>query len=269
MSRLNDALKGCRKLAVLLSGGVDSSLLAAAAARALGAGNVLALTASSPLTTEGDTQAAAEVAALLAVRHRVLAFDALALPEVAGNLPERCHACKREIIRLAQEIAQAEGFGLLAEGSNADDLEEERPGMRAVREAGVLSPLAAAGLRKPEVRELARGLGLAVWDRPSSPCLATRFPTGHRLLEDELALVARAERSVRAMGLAIVRLRHRGPGLVALECGPQELATARSLAEAIEASLAALNLALAGPPLPYGANRKPPPEAAGAMASHL
>jgi len=258
LKRLATLLRPHGRLAVLLSGGVDSSLLAAAAASALGPGRVLALTFASPLTPEEDLAAARSVAAQLGLRQAVLPYDALGIPEVAGNSPLRCYACKREVIRLAKEAAAAEGFRILAEGSNAGDMDGAlRPGIRAVREAGILSPLAEAGLGKAAVRHLARALSLAVSERPSSPCLATRFPTGHRLTAAEVSLVAIAERELRALGLSVVRLRWRGVGEVALEVGEAELALAKSRRPAIEARLTALGLRLACAPLPYGQEKAP------------
>ncbi len=252
--RLSALLRPLPHLTVLLSGGVDSGLLAAAAAHTLGPERVLALTLASQLSPEEDTGAARALAFQLGVRHLVLPFDALSLSEVAANSPRRCYACKREVIRLAQEAARREGFDLLAEGSNAEDMDEYvRPGLAAVREAGVLSPLAGAGLTKVAVRELARRLGLSVWERPSSPCLATRFPVGHMLAEAELALVSRGEQLLRGeLGLRVVRLRWEGGGVVRLEVGAGELEAARTRAAAIASRLSALGLALAGPPLPYG-----------------
>ncbi len=258
LGRLSELISPHGRLAILLSGGVDSSLLSAVAARCLGRDKVLALTFASLLIPEEDTEAAREVAALLGVRHLVLrAFDPLALPEVASNEPGRCYACKREIIRLGVEAARQEGFRVLAEGSNADDLEQGgRPGLAAVREAGLASPLAEAGLRKLAVRGLARALGLPVWDRPSAPCLATRFPVGHRLEEAEIALIGAAERELRRLGLRVVRLRHQGAGNARLEVAAGELEAANKLWPAICAQLQDRGLRLIGPALPYGGGQK-------------
>ncbi len=257
LARLSDLIRPYRRLAILLSGGVDSSLLAAAAARTLGQENVLAITFASQLTPEEDAEAARQVAALLGVRHLLREFDALALPEVAANAPSRCYACKRHIIRLATEAAQEAGFTALAEGSNADDLEGDRPGLAALREAGVASPLAEAALRKLAVRGMARALGLPVWDRPSSPCLATRFPVGHRLSQAEIALIGRAEGQLRRLGLQLLRLRYQRADEVRLEVGLGEIEAARKLGPAILERLRALGLRLAGPPLPYGQKKTP------------
>jgi uncharacterized protein len=256
LERLLACLRPLGRVAVLLSGGVDSALVAAAAARALGQPSVLALTFASQLTPDEDLTAARALASRLSLRHVVLPLDALALPEVANNAPSRCYACKREVLRLAAEAAGAQGFTALAEGSNAGDMESDRPGLRALaeaRESGglpVRSPLAEAGLTKPAVRALARTLSLPVWDRPSSPCLATRFPTGHRLSRPEIKRVQEAERGLRGLGLRVLRLRQ-GPSGARLEVAPAELEQARRLWPKIIACLAPLGLALAAPPLPY------------------
>ncbi|MFH0809118.1 MAG: asparagine synthase-related protein [Pseudomonadota bacterium] len=261
LDRLIDALAPCGRLAVLLSGGVDSSLLAAAAARALGADAVLALTCASELLPEEDLAAARAVSAQLGIHHLTVSFQALALPEVAGNTPERCYACKGEMIRLGREAAAKEGFLVLAEGSSTQDTGSHRPGLRAVREAGVISPLAVAGLDKQAVRDLALELKLAVWDKPSTPCLATRFPEGHPLDLAEVGIVHQAERMLRErFGLRQLRLRHQGGQRVRLEVSPAQLTAAVLLEPGISAALEkTLGLRLLLPVRPYGGEERKVP----------
>jgi len=242
--RLERELSRLESLAVLLSGGVDSSLLAAAALRSIPRERVLAVTFRSFLVPEEDVAQASLVAKGLGLAHIILPFDPMAIPEVASNAPDRCYRCKRAILEVALTEAASRRLARVAEGSNADDMRSaDRPGVRAVRELGILSPLADAGLTKAQVRELAGGLGLPNWDRPSSPCLATRFPLGHRLREEEAAKVIAAERMLRVLGLRTVRARFLEGG-IRVEAGIEEVATANSLRHEMEAGLEALGLRL-------------------------
>jgi len=160
---------------VAFSGGVDSGLLCAAAYAALGE-RMLAVTVRSPVESLGDVDSAQALAAQVGFSQRVIDYDDLTNPEFVANPPERCYICKLARFRLLQALAAKEGFAALVEGSNADDLGDYRPGRRAIAETGTVSPLHELGFTKSEIRALAKALGLSVWDRPSAPCLATRFP---------------------------------------------------------------------------------------------
>lgn len=197
-ARLHALLVELGRVAVALSGGVDSGYLAAAAVDALGPDRVLALTATSPLFPGAELETAVRLAAQLGVEHRVLALDDLGVPEVAANGVERCYYCKRHRFgELIRRLA-AEGDVVLLHGENADDHLQYRPGSRAARELGVRAPLAEAGLTKAEVRRLARQRGLPNWDLPAAACLATRFPYGTPLTPEGLERVERAEELLRA-----------------------------------------------------------------------
>lgn len=197
-----------RRAALLFSGGLDSSLLLAAAARILGPG-LTAITFTGPHTAPGELAVAWALARRLGVRHVVRAFDPLSLPEFRQNTRARCYVCKQAIIAQAGKIATALGTPVLWDGTNRDDLSEFRPGMRALEEQGVESPLAAAGLGKADIRALSRNLGLDA-TRASQSCLATRFPYDTELTIDDLARVGRAEAWLRRRGFAHVRLRVKG-----------------------------------------------------------
>jgi uncharacterized protein len=168
----------------------------------------------------GELAAAWTLARRLKVRHVVRTFDPLSLPEFRHNTPERCYACKQAIITQAQEIATVCKLPVLWDGTNVDDLADFRPGLRALRELGVESPLLLAGLGKAHVRALSRDLGLDAL-RPSQSCLATRFPYNTTLTGDDLARVGRGEAWLRRRGFAHVRLRVRGDR-VNLVLGPEE-----------------------------------------------
>lgn len=206
---------------VALSGGVDSGLLAAAAWRALGS-RMLAVTVRSPVESMGDVESAQQLAAQAGFPLRVLDYDDLANPEFVSNPPGRCYVCKLARFRLLKDLAADEGFAALVEGSNADDLGDYRPGQRAVIETGGASPLQELGFTKIEIRALAKALGLSVWDRPSAPCLATRFPYGSPVTPDGLRQVADGERYLHELGFQTVRVRHHGQ-LARLEVAPQEI----------------------------------------------
>lgn len=207
--RLLEMLWAYRRLAVAFSGGVDSTLLLRASQIALGE-RVVALTALTETVAQGDALAAREMAVSLGVRQREVAVRVMGLPEVAGNTAERCYACKSEILRALCSVAEEGGFPAVVEGSTSDDDDAERPGHRAVHELGVRSPLREVGIVKADVRLLSRDLGLAVWDKPSSACLATRIPTGTPLQVPLLERIDAAEQEIRALGFTQVRVRCHG-----------------------------------------------------------
>jgi uncharacterized protein len=201
-------LKRRSRALLLFSGGLDSSLLLAAAAPILGPG-LTALTFTGPHTVPGELAAAFALARRLGVRHLIRETNPLALPDFQHNTRQRCYVCKKAIIERASRIAAAQGIGEIWDGTNLDDLADFRPGLQALRELGVQSPLLAAGLGKAAIRELSRKLGLP-GDRPSQSCLATRFPYDTPLTGEALARVGRAESWLRRRGFTYVRLRIRG-----------------------------------------------------------
>ncbi|MBI4643436.1 MAG: ATP-dependent sacrificial sulfur transferase LarE [Deltaproteobacteria bacterium] len=204
---------------LLFSGGLDSSLLLAAAAPVLGPG-LTALTFTGPHTVPGELAGAFALARRLLVRHLVRETDPLVLPDFQHNTRQRCYACKKAIIEKAREMAADLGIEEIWDGTNLDDLADFRPGLQAARELGVKSPLLEAGLGKAAIRDLSRQLGLA-WDRPPQSCLATRFPYDTQLTRETLALVGRAESWLRRRGFTYVRLRISG-GRARLELTHQE-----------------------------------------------
>ena len=204
---------------LLFSGGLDSSLLLAAAARVLGPG-LTALTFTGPHTVPGELAAAFALARRLQVRHLVRETDPLTLPDFRHNTRQRCYACKRAIIEQAWKMAAARGIEEIWDGTNLDDLADFRPGLQAARELGVKSPLLAAGLGKVDIRDLSRKLGLP-GDKPSQSCLATRFPYDTVLTREALARVGRAEAWLRVRGFTQVRLRISGDQ-ARLELAPEE-----------------------------------------------
>ena len=216
---------------VAFSGGVDSGLLCAAAYRALGE-RMLAVTVRSPVEALDDVASARALAEQVGFPHQVVDHDDLANPEFVSNPPDRCYVCKLVRFRRLGELAAGKGLATLVEGSNADDLADYRPGRRALAETRTVSPLLELGFTKAEIRALAGALGLSVWDRPSAPCLATRFPYGSPVTHAGLHQVADGEGYLRQLGFRVVRVRHHGP-LARLEVAPDEIERLATLREQV------------------------------------
>ena len=207
--RLEDALRRSRPLAVAFSGGVDSSLLVAAAVEALGDA-VTAFTVHAPIHSRREVAQAVDTAARLGVRHVVVPFDGMDAPEFVANPPNRCYVCKKIVFGEIRRRAAALGLPHLAHGVNLDDLEDYRPGLKAAEEMGVLAPLVEAGLTKADIRALSRAMGLPTWDRPSMACLASRIPYGRPITAAVLQMVETAEEALQDLGFAGCRVRHHG-----------------------------------------------------------
>jgi uncharacterized protein len=220
---------------------VDSSLLAWVAGRVLGE-RMLAVTVRSPVEAPEETAQASELASLGGFRHQVVDLDDLADPIFAANPPDRCYHCKLRRFQALAGIAQEHGLAWLADGSNADDASDYRPGRRALAQLGVRSPLAEAGLTKAEIRALGRALGLPNWDKPAAPCLATRFPYDTPLTFAEIQRVGQAERSLHALGFPAVRVRVHGD-LARIEAPPADFPAVLEQRAAIVAGLRALGYA--------------------------
>jgi pyridinium-3,5-biscarboxylic acid mononucleotide sulfurtransferase len=195
---------------VAVSGGVDSSLVLAAAARGLGPGRVVAVTAVSATYLAEELAATRRLAAELGVEHVVLDTDELRDPAFVENSRDRCYHCKAHLLDAMGAVARERGCAALVDGANADDLSDHRPGMRAAAERGVVHPLLEAGIGKAQVRRLSRLLGLATWDAPQQACLASRIPYGEPIDEEKLRHIAGAEAVLRELGFRQCRVRYHG-----------------------------------------------------------
>ena len=205
-------LAGVRKVGVAFSGGVDSSVLLALAARAIGAGRVLAILGVSPSLAADERAAAHRVARHLGVTVAEVATHEGDCAAYRANGPDRCFRCKDELFtRIDAELAAAHGLDAVAYGENADDVRRtDRPGARAAAAHRVLTPLATAGLDKAAVRRIARVFALPCADKPAAPCLASRIPHFTPVSREKLGQVERAEAALRRLGFGDLRVRHHG-----------------------------------------------------------
>jgi pyridinium-3,5-biscarboxylic acid mononucleotide sulfurtransferase len=218
---------------VAFSGGVDSAVVAVAARRMLGRDRALAVLGVSPSLSSLVHERARAIATEFDLPLREVATDELADPGYVANAPSRCYFCKRELWTRLGALADAEGLAAVADGTNADDLGEHRPGGRAASERGVVSPLAEAGLTKTEVRGIARALGLPNWDAPAAPCLASRVLYGLEVTPRRLQQVERAEDVLRSVGVTgDCRVRHRGDE-ARIEVMPDQLGLVRAWRERV------------------------------------
>lgn len=203
---LKEKIKYLDKLTVAYSGGVDSTFLLKAACEVLD-DNAFAVIARSAAFPEREFKEAIDFIEKLGVKHQVLLFDEFSVAGFAENSPDRCYFCKRELFEKIKQISRGKGIDHVADGSNLDDLKDYRPGMKAVKELGIISPLQDAEMTKEDIRILSREMGLPTWNKPSFACLASRFPFGDRITKEKLQMVDTAECYLMGLGFKQVRVR--------------------------------------------------------------
>lgn len=219
--KLKSIIKDCGKIAIAFSGGVDSTFLTKVAKDVLGE-NAVAVTISSILVTDDELKEADDFCKVENIEHLIYKADVLSIPGFEDNPPDRCYICKKAIFTNVKNLVGERGISVIAEGTNVDDDGDYRPGMRAIKELGVRSPLKEAGLTKAEIRELSCMLGLKTWNKPSCACLASRFAYGEVINKDKLDMIYSAECYIRSLGFEQFRVRLQD-GIARIELRPADI----------------------------------------------
>lgn len=222
LDRLHQLFRHMGSVLVAFSGGIDSALVYKVARDALGE-RALAVTAVSPTFPAVELDIARRVAAEIGGRHLVIETDQLALPDFTLNDASRCYHCKTDLYQALTAIKERAGLAAITDGTNLDDLGDDRPGITAARQWGVRSPLVDAGCSKDDIRALARTLGISIWDKPAAACLSSRIPRGIAITRNRLTRVEQAEAVLFGEGFRHVRVRDQGE-CARIEVGADELA---------------------------------------------
>lgn len=221
LENLKSIIKNTGGAVVAFSGGVDSTFLLKVAHDILG-DKVLAVTANSETYPKRELEAAKDFALSLGIKHIVIETLELEIEGFADNPPDRCYYCKHELFSKLTEIARVNGIEYVFDGSNYDDRNDHRPGMRAAKQLGVVSPLKQAELTKDDIREISKEFGLSTWNKPSFACLSSRFPYGTKITPEKLVVIGEAEDFIRDLGFQELRVRHHD-NIARIEIGKADL----------------------------------------------
>ena len=223
-------------LAIAFSGGTDSTLLLKAAQTAP-VKKLLAVTVSSESSTARELELARQFCHDEGIEFQMIKVEQLKISGFAGNPPDRCYICKKSIFRAIMQTADEHGIRNIAEGTNADDVNDYRPGAKAIEELGIASPLRDSGLTKSEIREISKELGLPTWDKPATPCLATRIPTGETITIEKLRMIEQSEQLLTDLGFRQMRVRMHGDDLARIEVAPDDFDKLLSLSDKVTKQL--------------------------------
>uniref|UniRef100_A0A7C5Z855 ATP-dependent sacrificial sulfur transferase LarE n=1 Tax=Caldicellulosiruptor owensensis TaxID=55205 RepID=A0A7C5Z855_9FIRM len=220
--KLKNYIKSLGSLAVAYSGGVDSTFLVKVAYDVLG-DRVIAVTATSSTYPKRELNDAITFIKQIGAKHIIIESEELEIEGFNKNPVDRCYYCKKELFEKIWKVAKAHGIEYVADGSNFDDLNDFRPGMKAACELNVVSPLKVAGLTKEDIRKLSKELGLPTWDKPAFACLSSRIPYGERITKEKLSMIEKAEEYLLGLGFKQVRVRYHQDKLARIEIGKDEM----------------------------------------------
>lgn len=233
LAALRSHLAELGSVLVCYSGGVDSAFVLAVAHQVLGDAAV-GMTAVSPSLPAAEKEDAVGIARAIGAAHRLVASSEIDDPNYIANNPDRCFHCKSELYRVAEQKRREWSLAAVVNGTNVDDLGDYRPGLEAAKDAGVVSPLVELGFTKQDVRDAAQHIGLGVWDKPASACLASRIPYGTSVTRERLDTIGRLEASLRGLGFRQLRVRYHGDvARIELDLSELSRAAAPDVREAI------------------------------------
>jgi len=221
INKLEKILKDMGSIIIAFSGGVDSSFLLKISKEVLGK-NVIAVTAKSPTHPKKEFKDAKKIAKSMGCRHIIVSSNELEIVQFRNNSRNRCYYCKKELFQKLISIKKKYKLNFIADGTNYDDLNTFRPGLKALKELKIISPLADAGLTKDEIRKYSRSLGLATWNKPAFACLSSRFPYGEKISKSKLKKIEKAESYLHSLGFSQIRVRYHYP-VARIEIGKEEI----------------------------------------------
>lgn len=209
LRKLKNYIKNLGTAAVAFSGGVDSTLVARVASDVL-ADKAVAITISAPMHSKTEIEESKEYAKKIGIKHEVIIIDDIKDEKLRFNPEDRCYICKKNVFTTIKEVAEKYDITNVLDGSNVDDLGDYRPGLKALDELNVISPLKELGLTKKDIRDISKELELPTWDKPAFACLITRLPYGEELTDEKLRMIEKAENYIHSLGFSQYRVRYHG-----------------------------------------------------------